>query len=408
MRTALFDYAQFPKPQREQSGTRVNEDAISKEARRDAWSRAMEQQQMGAWLQHGLLKRDVLNASHFSSTNYSTSSHELPTHAITMTQARPVAQAVQQTLNGNVRISTMGAQQIFQAAPHEKLAWTNAHLAFSLQTPTQFVPPQLLQSQSNEGTAAPFTSAITEALNPILQAPNKQLELTDSETHLTLNHDADEKGKKNELSASDSSTQKIFFESVGVLDEAFGFHLGQALERFLNPNFNEASSVGRTVASSGGTSQWIHDRTLMAAPKAQHVAGDEILVKDSDQSSNSNPTPLQQKPLRFHAEMSEMGVRIWLGFDQSELANIPALVSHLTQWLALQNLPLAALVCNGKELHARAQAITNNSFNNEAFAEEVGAEAATMQTGTAKPSLDSSVNLIHTSFNSFVRNHYGD
>lgn len=76
----------------------------------------------------------------------------------------------------------------------------------------------------------------------------------------------------------------------------------------------------------------------------------KALESSQESGSTSARTPYSasnRTPIRFHAEWSESGVRVWLGVDAEASRYVEHLIGQIQSWLEQQGTQLVALVCNG-------------------------------------------------------------
>ncbi|MBC3875057.1 hypothetical protein [Undibacterium flavidum] len=64
---------------------------------------------------------------------------------------------------------------------------------------------------------------------------------------------------------------------------------------------------------------------------------------------------IERETLRFHTELSENGLKIWLGVDVQAQVDLAVLSHTLRLWLTQQGVHLYALVCNGRSILQRRE-----------------------------------------------------
>lgn len=373
---------------------------------RDAWARAMEQQQGDAWLQHGLLKRDVLSTVQNTSTQISS----------TQTLTRPSAFAANmfgsesrnKVESKELDASRGGIVNADRRMPAETSSGVDSVSSMQAVPADDNDKPSQLDNEiefaERSVTGLSFSESTRVGLDVKLGETGNSVEKKESSLDFSLkgNTALETTSGTPELEASAmpvSTVTQPYFQSQGV---SLNTALKEQLESFY------ANRLSTKIMSSG-------NENLRALETSGQSHLDDLLstenesfdLEQTDHSSSAGQKKIEideRNSLRFHAEMSDLGVRIWLGIDHSEKANLPSLVSHLLDWLNSQQLPLASLICNGKGLSVK---------RSEKFEEVIASESqvastrqSTIESGAGWSSLIQSSMLTsgQSDFISYVRN----
>lgn len=97
------------------------------------------------------------------------------------------------------------------------------------------------------------------------------------------------------------------------------------------------------------------------AARARTASSDAKADKVLDQAQRTRPADVQQSgviapPVRLHAEWSGSEVRLWLGADASEQAQVQGMLPQLMRWVAGQGWSVQSVICNGRTLYTASNA----------------------------------------------------
>ena len=139
---------------------------------------------------------------------------------------------------------------------------------------------------------------------------------------------------------------------------------GQAVQA-IKMALQEMTGIEAKIVSSESLNQMVDVDRQASQLLSKLVTG--LSVKPTDTASleksesKENPAslevtdkteflPEEHQAIRFHAEWSEEGLRLWLGIDSNANIDKAQLAKQLHDWVTKQNVQLLALIWNGEQL----------------------------------------------------------
>lgn len=314
MKTLFETYENYRFQQR---NVNAAEDNLGDPIKQRAWARAMEQEQMMNWFQHGVVGggSDAL-ATSVSSIS---SSHSLFVGSNVNTIIEAGSRSDFSIANEKMEQSaSWQAPDVLNEKPKTdgKILSGNRNpmMAFSLYEQSFEAPTLTGEPSTNKTVSNPPRNLIGEV--------SLQTEIVNVPRDI----------------ASVSSSDILGFISTTL----------SSLNRSLIILNTEIDQIHQRVQGSLDSGGLLGLRVLDDVEFEADSVPESVI--DEFSKNKYEPQVEEQRLMRFHSEFEESGVRIWLGVDQKDGIDIVKLTAQLKQWLAIQNLPLISLICNGREL----------------------------------------------------------
>ncbi|MFZ6747093.1 hypothetical protein ACO0LC_28065 [Undibacterium sp. JH2W] len=306
-------------------------------SKQKAWMKAMEQSQMQEWLRQGLTHRDYFQAS--QSKPVQNSQNELPSFQAPVshevTQIRDIdssGSVVKQSLLSNgvgeavssglpIEVEVVLRNDLQLAGPQPTLPASKLH-AFSEQNlpadAHKIAESQV--SQHGPVSLAGCTQFVQE------NTPNS-VPQTQENTPVAMNSVTD----KAQFAESLKSGLEVW---TGVVAISSSLNLLS-----LTGEVDQQTNQATTKLATGFLA------SRLAADVIEKAEAAETKVVQVPESSQHD-----HEVIRFHAEWSEEGLRLWLGMDGNAKIDITQLSQQLRNWVAQQNVQLLSLVWNGQQV----------------------------------------------------------
>ncbi len=326
-------------------------------ARRDAWYRAMEREQAANWLQHGLINRDYF--SHVNSRQPSPLKGEFvhqPMISISMGSVFASKHTLQASCErySNTAPNTGHSGLIEKGKDESNTAksWDEAGLF-------QDMSVQRSNSPSNL-----FPAAFDKLNNDC--ADNKEVICgTDQVSTRSATWSEQSLSTVSVLSApvdvlvfaSVPTSQIAVSQKTANFDaNAFQTELHSQMNAII-PNdmsvYLTMQDKRPTAINSLKLDASVNEPAFIGQTEIAAQTQDDLLLPEM-QSVISLGKQSEHQTLRFHTELTETGVRIWLGVDSQSQLNLISLAETLKTCLMQQGLALLTLVCNGRILYKTA------------------------------------------------------
>lgn len=169
---------------------------------------------------------------------------------------------------------------------------------------------------------------------------------------------------KDSLAPSSGSMQSSLVKGSAIPMAREFAQIGQAVQT-IKMALQEMTGVEARIVSAESLNQVMSVDKQISQPLSKLAASlatsviDKLLPEISEineESANAQAVdkedslPEEHETIRFHAEWSEEGLRLWLGIDSNANIDKAQLAKHLHDWAAKQNVQLLALVWNGEQL----------------------------------------------------------
>jgi len=304
--------------------------------KQQAWNRAMEHEQLSSWLRDGVIERrqfvpqlngeNDLGTHHSLDNNYEKNvqqgaARETVTSFI---QGRGEIHKVNLTINDKVREESveLRSNTVTSLGKGERAVDTSFENKISkVDTDKLFND---LQSQTTK-------SQILE--DPYLEVPTSKFLGTSSEIDLPTYLSEQLKNLESFVRGLAPNTNSHLELSKLIVEPNLNKMGNNPLQL---PNLHSALDIS-LISGSDKDNESLQDETLMT-------------VRSSNEVQEKNAQFLEYEKIRFHSEWHEDGVKIWLGVDHEEKQDVLRMVAEIRRWATIQNIPLAAIFCNGKPL----------------------------------------------------------
>ncbi|MFZ6876357.1 hypothetical protein ACO0LF_30235 [Undibacterium sp. Di27W] len=346
-------------------GLRVsNESSVSLDlSKQKAWMKAMEQSQMQEWLRQGLTHRDYFQASQNKPVQNSqddllpgfqapVSHEETQIKDINSSGSAekqvPPSNGIDDAVSGGLHIE---AEVVLQselqlAKPQPTLSASKLH-AFSEQN-LSLASQKIAESQASQHGQVSLAgnTQLVQAVTPNF------VPKTQENTSVAMSSVTD----KVQLSESLKSGLEAW---TGVVAISSSLNL-LSLTGKLDQQTNQAT----TKLATGFLASMLPADVIEKAEASEGVAETKV-VPDPESSQYDH------EAIRFHAEWSEEGLRLWLGIDSNTKIDIAQLSQQLRNWVAQQNVQLLSLVWNGQQISKSqvAQILKDGNKQNAPFAD---------------------------------------
>ncbi len=305
-------------------------------AKQQAWLKAMEQSQMQEWLRQGLTAR----GGHDTPATQGTSNvRELKTHyqddaakaggreTVSDTQADPRS-------NGNAKQTAS-----IEVADERNFVAQDARASAALP------PASSVQRGSNDSTTTEV-----ENENSQVKQPASALGMTTFAVH---------------NSASLPGATQSFVATGNAIPLAGKFVQAEHAVQAIKMALQEITGIEARIVAPESLSQMTEMGRQTSQPISKLATGlsskiaDMTVLEESEikeESANAGvtdkaePLPEEHQAIRFHAEWSEDGLRLWLGINSNANMAKAQIVRQLHEWVAKQNVQLLALIWNGEQM----------------------------------------------------------
>lgn len=317
---------------------RTDTSGVPDMAKQQAWLKAMEQSQMQEWLRQGLTARGghdtaavegTSNVRELSQKKY----HQDDTEKTGARETVNDAQADSRS-NGNAKQAAS-----IHVADERNFAAQDARANEALPA-----------ASSVQRSSADSTAAEVENENPPVKLQATALGMTAFAA--------------NNLASSPGAGQSsIATRSAMPLAEEFA-QSGQAVQT-IKMALQEMTGIEAKIVSAESLNQMADVDKQTNLPVSRLAASlskmetdtvelEKSAIKEESASAkaaeNAESLAEEHQAIRFHAEWSEEGLRLWLGINSNADIDKAQLTKQLHDWVAKQNVQLLALVWNGEQL----------------------------------------------------------
>lgn len=307
-------------------------------AKQQAWLKAMEQSQMQEWLRQGLTARggheEALPERGSSSRDLSQTYHQDSAEKTSVHERGSDVQTASHS-NGNGRQAAatdvvyernLNTQNVIanEALPVASAVqrWTTEPMMVTLESVNSSVKQQA--SAPDMGAFAQDSLASSfEGVQPLLANENMMAELP---------------GDFAPLEQTVQAVKMALQEMTGL-----GARIVSA------ESLNQMTGVDKQIIQPLNklTASLATSVTDTPAPEMSEVKEESASAQTADIADSLSE---EHEAIRFHAEWSEEGLRLWLGIDSNANIDKAQLAKQLHDWVAKQNVQLLALIWNGEQL----------------------------------------------------------
>jgi len=333
------------------AGTTSGSFALSKTDRKEAWSLAMETQQSENWLRHGLTAHEYFIGG--NSQSYQFSSGNSPSFVATRSEkdvdSADNSKSVSEKKNGSPN-RNRSISEFQQSREDMSLSSVDGRMS---------VNSEHLSDKFSEGKPeANIASLNNELVKPPNELVSSNKYLVTPPTHdFSIERSGGLKPYPDQKMSQELSTNLTQLTAIGRSDLVSGLLSAEQFEGKVVSDFLGTSNLDR-VSMSTIDNRDLKNGLQSIDARLLSIDGNEENVEESSSdaqakfalSEKNMASPNSQERMSFHTEISELGVRIWLGVNERTHGDVANLISHLRTWLMTQGVPLLSLVCNGKAI----------------------------------------------------------
>ncbi|MFZ6778062.1 hypothetical protein ACO0LD_14620 [Undibacterium sp. Ji83W] len=316
---------------------RTDNSGVPDIAKQQAWLRAMEQSQMQEWLRQGLTARG---------------GHDTPVAEDT-SNARELSQKHHQD-----DAEKTGDRETVNDAQADSRSNGSAKQAASIEgvDKRNFVAQD---ARANE--ALPAASSVQRSSSDSTVA---EVENENSEVKQQVSASGMTAFAANNLASSPGTVQSSI-ATGSALPLAGEFAQGGQAVQTIKIALQEMTGIEAKIVSAESLNQMADVDKQTNQPVSRLAASlskmetdtaelEKSAIKEESASAkaadNAESLPEEHQVIRFHAEWSEEGLRLWLGINSNANIDKAQLTKQLHDWVAKQNVQLLALIWNGEQL----------------------------------------------------------
>ncbi|MES2036406.1 MAG: hypothetical protein V4495_01090 [Pseudomonadota bacterium] len=306
-------------------------------AKQQAWLKAMEQSQMQEWLRQGLTARGGRDTPATEGTS----------------NARELSQTHHQDDTGKA-----GGRETVNDTQADSRSYGNAKQAAFIEVADE---RNLVAQDARANQALPSASSVqrgsADSTTTEVENENSQVKRQASASGMTA-------FAANNLASSPGAGQSS--NATGsTLSLAGEFAQGGQAVQAIKMALQEMTGIEAKIVSVESLNQMADVDKQTNRPVSRLVTSLSIMETDiaeleksaiKEESASAKATdkveslPEEHQAIRFHAEWSEEGLRLWLGINSNADIDKAQLTKQLHDWVAKQNVQLLALIWNGEQL----------------------------------------------------------